>query len=385
MSSPADAKPVEASQLAVLSELQQDACPLLLFVDRRLPRPSVVELKATQEAHRQQVVTSILESVAAMGMAGGAGLLLLHPFTLVATAVLGAGALTATTLVRLLWGTEDTTEVILRVFSSPLYSPTRELADTALLSFLLAVAHRMYEGPDDLRASIQCSEYDENLDVSVLDQGRLHAVVNDVTKFLQDVGQLPHGAGPALQLRPTKPKEDKKEEGQAEGETEDRGVQVEALVVNRLVSRIVADAMAKVHEPGRHRGSICELLVCTTRRAIGLLRLEYDYKWDTKRSCMFRKVDLHMLRSILWIDNGTTLQRIVNSLVWQLPSPPPMSMQGEKDDHAADDNNGTQAEGVVAPLKRKAAAQLLNQAPQQIQLVDNVHLHVLLDPAKELP
>ena len=376
---------LDPSQAAILSELLQDSCPLLLFVDRRLPRPSVVELKATQEAHRQQVVTSILESVAAMGMAGGAGLLLLHPFTLVATAVLGAGALTATTLVRLLWGTEDTTEVILRAFSSPIYSPTRELTDNALLSFLLTVAGRMNElADDDLRALIQRSEYDENLDVSVLDQGRLHAVVNDVTTFLQDVGQLPHSANPAHPAAGGAGKHDGKEEGQADADVEDLGVQVEPLVVNRLVLKIVGDAMAKAHEAGRYRGSVCELLVCTTGCAIGLMRLKYDYKWDTKRSCMWRKVDLHMVRSILWVDSGTTMQRIVNSLTWQLPCPPPMPavVEGEKDD--AGEVGGTSDEGAVAP-EVEAHAQLPQEALQQLKLGDSIHLHVVLEPTKALP
>ena len=367
---------VDPSQLPILSELQQDACPLLLFVDRRLPRPSVVELKATQEAHRQQVVTSILESVAAMGMAGGAGLLLLHPFTLFATAVLGAGALTATTLVRLLWGTEDTSEVILRAFSAPVYSPTRELTDDALLTFLLEVAARMYEVSDDLRPLIQRSEYDENLDVSVLDQGRLHAVVNDVTLFLQDVGQPPP-ADIAI-------KADEKNEGQADVDVEEQGMQVEPLVVNRLVSKIVGDAMAKAHEPGRHRGSVCELLLCTTSCAIGLVQLQYDYKWDTKRSCMWRKVDLQMLRSVLWVDSGTTMQRVINSLVWQLPTPPPMPLptsEGEQDE--AGEVGGSNDEGAVAPVE--ASPQPSDKALQPPNSSDNIHLHVVLDATKELP
>ena len=383
---------VPSSQLPILSELQQDACPLLLFVDRRLPRPSVVELKATQQAHRQQVVTSILESVAAMGMAGGAGLLVLHPFTLMATAVLGAGALTTATLVRLLWGTEDTAEVILRTFSSPVYSPTRELADDALLSFLLTVAGRMYELPDDLKADIQRSEYDENLDVSVLDQGRLHAVVNDVTAFLQDVGQLSQSADPAKLVEAGLRRVEEKKEGQVEGseEDEERGMQVEPLVVHRLVSKIVEEALANAHEAGRHRGAVSELLVCTTSRAIGLVQLQYDYKWDTKRSCMWRKVDLHMLRSVLWLHTGTTLQLIIHSLVWQLPTPPPNPIspaaivEGEKDE--ADEGVGaTSEEGVVAVVNAAAVVAKEEEVVDVPGLVDNVHLHVVLESSKELP
>ena len=390
---PAAAESVDPSHLPILSELQQDSCPLLLFVDRRLPRPSVVELKATQEAHRQQVVTSILESVAAMGMAGGAGLLLLHPFTLMATAVLGAGALTATTLVRLLWGTEDTNEVILRAFSATVYSPTRELTDNALLSFLLSLAGRMDELSDGVRASIQRSEYDENLDVSVLDQGRLHAVVADVTLFLQDVGQLPHANVPVKQADAAQHRVDEEKEGQAEAEAEDKGAQVEPLVVHRLVSQVVSDAMANAHQPGRHRGSISELLVCTTSRSIGLVRLQYDYKWDTKRSCMWRKVDLHMVRSVLWVDNGSDLQRIIHSLVWQLPSLPPMTVvveeegvEGEKDvaGDAGDvgDVGETSDEGVVAA---DAAVEQSDKAAPALGSDDKIHLHVVLESSKELP
>ena len=338
------------------------------------------------------MVTSILESVAAMGMAGDAGLLLLHPFTLMATAVLSAGALTATTLVRLLWGTEDTTEVILRAFSSTIYSPTRELvADSALLSFLLAVASRMRELSGDLKALIQRSEYDENLDVSVLDQGRLHAVVNDVTSFAP--------SQPAKPADAIKGKAEEAKEGQVDGGAEENGAQVEPLVVHRLVSKIVGDAMANAHSLDRQRGSVCELLLCTASCTVGLVSLQYDYKWDNKRSCLWRKVDLHMVRSVLWIVNGTTLQRIINALVWQLPSPPPISpvsalpaiVEAEGEREGGGQNAGGEAEGetnndegVVASVVETVAQHPDNVLQASIKAVTDVHLHVVLEPVPSL-
>ena len=57
---------------------------------------------AIQEEHRQRVVSGILQSVAALGISGGAGLLIFHPVALLATALLDAGALTGTMLVRLI-------------------------------------------------------------------------------------------------------------------------------------------------------------------------------------------------------------------------------------------------------------------------------------------
>ena len=242
------------------------------------------------EQDRQRIVSSILSSIPAGPMASGAALLLFHPFAL-ATAVIGAGAITGTVLLRMLWGQEETQARIIRAMASRFYSPSQAARAAAPVSaVLLQLAARMDELPDGLHSQLQLSEFDENIDVSILDNGQLQQVVKDVTSFLQDAGSLPSASGEPLK------------------------VELEPAVVSRLVTDVIDRCIRDTDVPGRHRGEAVELLLAMDAAAV--IRLRFDYKWDTKRSCMWKKIDLHMLREILWFPSQQALRQACAALVW---------------------------------------------------------------------
>ena len=359
--------------MAALQELLTTSTPVLMLLQRRLPRPSSAELSAIQEEHRQKIVSGILESVAAVGMASGAGLLLWHPFALIATAVVGAGALTGTVLVKLIWGTEDVNAAVIKAMGSPFYTPTRQpqLQDTAAgLSLLQRVAGRMRELPAQLRSRVQRSEFDENIDVSLLDNGRLQAVVNDVTNFLQHAGHLPtqlqtasaaaaastpigHG-GP-----PSGPSAAASDAVTSPSSPSSSDVRLEPATVSYVVSSIIERMLSRSGADGGHRDVLTEVIVGPD--ALGLLHLSFDYKWDGKRSCMWKKVDLHMVRRVLWITAQHDLRTVLNSLVWQ--APPPLSAsekrgQQEGEQAEADTAEGEGAEGREGGGEGGEAAEL---------------------------
>ena len=319
--------PLSSGEMSALLELLTTSTPVLMLLERRLPRPSPSELQAIQAEHRQQIVSGILESVAAVGMAGGAGLLIFHPFALIATAVVGAGALTGTVLVKLIWGTEDVNAAVIKAMGSPFYTPTRQpqLVDTvAMLGLLQRVAGRLRELPVGLRGRVQRAEFDENIDVSLLDKGRLQAVVNDVTSFLQDAGDLPApahiqraAASPLSNGGPLPGPSSAASAGPSPPPPVSSAVQLEPAVVSFIVSSIIQRMLSKTDVDGRPRDAVTEVIVGPD--ALGLLLLSFDYKWDTKRSCMWRKVDLKMVRRVLWLTEGEVVRAALNALVWEGP------------------------------------------------------------------
>ena len=335
-----------SAEMAALQGLLSASTPVLFLLERRLPRPSPAELQSIQEEHRQKIVSGILESVAAVGMASGAGLLLWHPFALIATAVVGAGALTGTVLVKLIWGTEDVNAAVIKAMASPFYSPTRQpqlQTAAATLTLLQRVAGRFRELPASLRSRLQRAEFDENIDVSLLDNGRLQAVVNDVNNFLRNAGHLPTHPrtaaasalsnqkpppGPPAAASPPRPSGAAGCAVPSPASVAASAIQLEPACVSYVVSSIIERMLNKTGVDGRHRDAVTEVIVGPD--ALGLVHVAFDYKWDSKRSCLWRKVDLRIVRRVLWLTTQEDLRTALHSLVWEGPPPPPVKEKAER-------------------------------------------------------
>ena len=221
---------------------------------------------------------------------------------LLTTAIVGAGALTGGMLVKLIWGTEDVNASVIRAMASPYWSPSRsEETHKGVMGLLQRVAVRMRELPSEWRARVQMAEFDENIDVGLLDQGRLQGVMADVSAFLQDCGSS-SSAPPSTALPPP---------------PASSPVKLEAASVSYLVSAIIERMLSKAAVEGRHRDVGVEVIVGA--EGVAVLEVRFSYKWDVKRSCMWRKVDLHMVKRLLWMRGEEDMRGILNALVWTAP------------------------------------------------------------------